>query len=55
MNGYAKVDPASGAKLRGVPPDHQGDLDLREWRLLSAVAEGRDDNHAEVGHSVPAG
>ena len=55
VNGTPRWTGQRRQALRRVPPDHQGDLDLREWRLLSAVAEGRDDNHAEVEHSVPAG
>ena len=56
VNGYAKVDPASGAKRYG----EYRRITKVTWTFANgasfpAVAEGRDDNHAEVGHSVPAG
>ena len=55
VNGYAKVDPASGAALPRVPPDHHGDLDICQWRFVPAVAERRRGNRAEVEHPGPVG
>ena len=54
MNGYAKVDPASGAKRYG----EYRRITKVTWTFANgasfpAVAEGRDDNHAEGIPSQP--
>ena len=56
VNGYAKVDPASGARRYGeYRRITAGDLDLCQWHELPAVADGRGEDTAEAEHPCPGG